>query len=220
MSSATTSAAFSANTPAFAIGIADDVAHRIHVRERRHQVVAVDRDPAVLGEARLPDHGRHAVDRDPDEQVVGEPLAALEHGLLGRTASSSTTRFCARYSMSRAASSSRKRCETSGVTGTGADIGAMIRISVCSRMPRSTSWSWSRNAPSNGAGGHLYGWPRNADQDRPDRRTRAGRRASARRRRSSSTRGRPPRSRGSRRGRTPRRARRRGCRRRTSRRRS
>ena len=62
---------------------ADDVAHRVHVRERRHEVVAVDRDPAVLGEARLRDHGRHAVDRDPDEQVVGEALAALEHGLLG-----------------------------------------------------------------------------------------------------------------------------------------
>ena len=33
------------------------------------------------------------------------------------------------YSIPRAASSSRKRCETSGVTGTGADIGAMTRIS-------------------------------------------------------------------------------------------
>ena len=64
------------------------------------------------------------------------------------------------YSIPRAASSSRKRCETCGVTGTGADIGATTRISVCSRIPRSTSWSWSRNAPSNGAGGHLYGWPR------------------------------------------------------------
>ena len=48
------------------------------------QVVAVDGDPAAFGEARLRHDDRHPVDRDPDEQVVGDPLAALEHGLLAR----------------------------------------------------------------------------------------------------------------------------------------
>ena len=64
------------------------------------------------------------------------------------------------YSMSRAASSSRNRCETSGVTGTGADIGATTLISVSSLSPASTRSSCNRNAPSKGAGGHLYGCPR------------------------------------------------------------
>src|SRR5947208_9332151 len=63
---------------------AHDVAHCVHVRERRHEVVGIERPTALWGEAPLLHHGRRAVDRDPDEQVVRQPLAALEHRLLAR----------------------------------------------------------------------------------------------------------------------------------------
>ena len=89
--------------------------------------------------------------------AIRSPLSSTASFAAG---SISTTVVCGVNSMSRAASSSRNRCETSSVTGTGFDIGARTRSVVRSRIPRSTSWSWRRKAPSNGAGGHLNGWPR------------------------------------------------------------
>ena len=61
--------------------------------------------------------------------------------------------------MPRAASASRNICDTSPVTGTGRCIGNVDVICTESRMPRCVKYSCSRNAPSNGAGGHLKGCP-------------------------------------------------------------
>src|SRR3954451_11655429 len=65
------------------------------------------------------------------------------------------TRCCDNSSMSRAASASRNICETSAVTGTGRSIGNAEVICTDSRMPRCVKYSCNRNAPSNGAGGHV-----------------------------------------------------------------
>ena len=72
-------------------------------------------------------------------------------------ASSPTTSSLGAYWIPRSSSALRNTCETSLVTGTGAAIGKVIRMSTASRTPRLTSRSCSRNAPSNGAGGHLKG---------------------------------------------------------------
>src|SRR5436190_18070924 len=71
------------------------------------------------------------------------------------------------YSMPRSVRASRKLRETSFVIGTGAAIGPATRISTSSRRPRSTRWSWSKRAPSNGAGGHLKRMAEDPDQDPP-----------------------------------------------------
>ena len=69
------------------------------------------------------------------------------------------TRVWAISSMPRSASPSRNICDTSPVTGTGRCMGNVDVISTESRMPRSVKSSCIRNAPSNGAGGHLNGAP-------------------------------------------------------------
>ena len=69
------------------------------------------------------------------------------------------TSVSALSSMPRSASPSRNICATSPVTGTGRCMGKVDVNSTESRMPRSVKSSCMRNAPSNGAGGHLNGCP-------------------------------------------------------------
>ena len=71
------------------------------------------------------------------------------------------------YSMSRAASSSRKRCETSGVTGTGAAIGAITRISVSLPDPSLDEVVVQQERALERRGRALVRLAEDAEQDRP-----------------------------------------------------
>ena len=131
MPSATTPAAFSANTPAFAIGMATQSPTAY---TSGNGVSSVSRSTATQPSRRAPIPRRLRARGGSGCRRRGRTAAARRSRArpLCAAVSSSTTRCSARYSIPRASSSSRKRCETSGVTGTGADIGAIDRGS---RLP-------------------------------------------------------------------------------------
>lgn len=81
MSSATTAAADSANTPAFCDRGACDIAERVDIWELGRKVGVVHGHPPLNREPGILNHFRHAVNGDPDEQVVWHASAAREPGL-------------------------------------------------------------------------------------------------------------------------------------------
>ena len=108
---------------------AHDVADGVDVRERRRQVAAIHgTQPFSRGPTRATTGGTRWTGSRRTGRTAAARRSASPRLLRSRDELDDLVR--AMYSIPRSARSSRKRWETCGVTGTGADIGAMTRISV------------------------------------------------------------------------------------------